>query len=118
MSADIPAPQAELPGPDPAPTAHGHLIRAQLTPWPDGDGWEVAVVLYGVPADDWPSTFLPGREVPTLATRKSALDGLGYAQTGPGPHYWEWAECQDGDHDPVQLMAHTEVEPVGPPAGD
>ncbi|MFF8785148.1 DUF6303 family protein [Streptomyces sp. NPDC015125] len=112
--AEVPDPQVELPGPQPEPTAHGHLTRAQLTRPPGDAGWEIAVVLYGVPADEWPSTELPGPYVPTLTARGQALARLGYAQTGPGSHYWEWAECQDGDHDPVRLMAHTEVQPIGP----
>ncbi|MFG2532109.1 DUF6303 family protein [Streptomyces sp. NPDC048516] len=114
--AEVPDPQVELPGPEPESTAHGHLTRAQLTRPPGDARWEIAVVLYGVPADEWPCTELPGPHVPTLAARGQALARLGYAQTGPGSgsHYWEWAECQDGDHDAVQLMAHTEVRPVGP----
>ncbi|GAA2307138.1 DUF6303 family protein [Streptomyces caniferus] len=114
IEAEVTEPQAELPGPQPEPTARGHLTRAQLTWVADDARWEIAVVLYGVPADEWPSTELPGPQVPTLTARGKALARLGYAQTGPGSHYWEWAECQDGDHDPVQLMAHTEVQPTGP----
>ncbi|MCZ0974253.1 DUF6303 family protein [Streptomyces albulus] len=109
----LPAPEAELPGPRPHPTVHGRPTRAQLTLSPGDTRWEVAVVLYGVPADEWPTTRLPGPEAPPLKVRGEALTFLGYAQTGPGPHYWEWAECQDGDHDPVRLMAHTEVRPAG-----
>ncbi|MFG2138368.1 DUF6303 family protein [Streptomyces sp. NPDC048650] len=112
---DIPEPEAELPGPQPDPVAQGHPTRAQLTLSPGDTSWEVAVVLYGVPADEWPTTQLPGPEAPTLAARGEALALLAYVQTGPGPHYWEWAECQDGDHDAVRLMAHTEVRPVGTP---
>ncbi|MFK0261870.1 DUF6303 family protein [Streptomyces angustmyceticus] len=111
---EVTEPQAELPGPQPDPTAHGHLTRAQLTWLADDGRWEVAVVLYGVPADEWPATQLPGPQVPTLTARGKALARLGYVQNGPRSHYWEWAECQDGDHAPVQLMAHTEVHPTGP----
>lgn len=109
---DVPEPQAKLPGPQPESVAQGHQPRAQLTPSPGGESWEVAVVLYGVPVDQWPTAQLPGREAPTLAARVEALGALGYVQTGPGTHYWEWAECQDGDHAHVRLMAHTEVRPA------
>ncbi|MFF1360633.1 DUF6303 family protein [Streptomyces sp. NPDC058297] len=115
--ADVLDPRPELPGPQTDPTAQGHFTRAQLTRSPGDANWEIAVVLYGVPADEWPSTNLPGAEAPTLRARGQALTDLGYVQTGPGSdcHYWEWAECQDGDHTTVQLMAHTEVQPIGMP---
>ncbi|MFD0068420.1 DUF6303 family protein [Streptomyces sp. NPDC056690] len=115
--ADALDPQPKLPGPQTDPTAQGHFTRAQLTRSPDEATWEIAVVLYGVPADEWPSMNLPGTEPPTLSARGKVLADLGYVQTGPGPgyHYWEWAECQDGDHTTVQLMAHTEVRPSSMP---
>ncbi|MFB8272561.1 DUF6303 family protein [Streptomyces sp. NPDC055955] len=115
--ADALDPRPELPGPQTDPTAQGHFTRAQLTYSPDDANWEIAVVLYGVPADGWPSVNLPGTEAPTLRARQRALADLGYVQTGPGPdcHYWEWAECQDGDRTDVQLMAHTEVRPASMP---
>ncbi|MGW4387486.1 DUF6303 family protein [Streptomyces sp. NPDC004685] len=115
--ADALDPRPKLPGPQTDPTAQGHFTRAQLTRSPDDASWEIAVVLYGVPADEWPSMNLPGTEPPNLSTRGQVLADLGYVQTGPGPgcHYWEWAECQDGDHTTVQLMAHTEVRPSSMP---
>ncbi|MFE2118459.1 DUF6303 family protein [Streptomyces microflavus] len=74
--------------------------------------WRLYVVLFGVPASQWPECDLnPGPEVPSVQARSRALNALGYVFTDGAE--WQWAEAcslPDDLDSPVCLFATAEVQ--------